>query len=163
MKRKNKRAQEEMVGFALIMIVVAVILLVFLGFSLNQPQKELVESYEAESFIQAVLQYTTDCRDLGNLEYLSIKKLIFNCNSEKKCLDEKEACEVLNSVLIDVLEESWDVGINEPIKGYKLNITVNEMEMLSVEKGNVTSNYKGAMQDFVKSENSFEVYFTAYY
>ena len=74
---KNKYGQEEMVGFALIMIIVAIILLIFLSFSLGKSEKETVESYEVESFIQSMSQYTTDCRD--NLEYVSIQKLIFDC------------------------------------------------------------------------------------
>ena len=67
MEIKRKKAQEEMVGFALIIILVAVILLIFLGFSLRDQEKETIESYEVESFIQSFLQYTSDCRD--NLEF----------------------------------------------------------------------------------------------
>ncbi|MBU4116158.1 MAG: hypothetical protein KKG94_00235, partial [Nanoarchaeota archaeon] len=72
-----KRSQEEIVGFALIIIIVAVILLIFLGFYLRAPQKEIIESYEIESFIQSFLQYTSDCE--SNLEFLPVKNLIFAC------------------------------------------------------------------------------------
>lgn len=161
--KKYTRAQEEMVGFALIIIIVAVILLVFLGFSLRNSQKEMVESYEVESFIQAFLQYTSDCRDSGDLDYLSIRKLIFDCNSNKMCLDERASCDVLNFTLAGIVEESWNVGADRPVKGYELNITVNGEEMLFFEKGNITNNYKGSMQNFVKSGNSFDILFTAYY
>ena len=65
-----KRAQEEMVGFALIVIIVSVILVIFLGFSLRDQGKENVESYEVESFIQSFLQYTSECRD--NFNFLSV-------------------------------------------------------------------------------------------
>lgn len=160
----KKRAQEQMVGFALIIIIVAVILLVFLGFSLRNSQKENVESYEVKSFIQAFLQYTTDCRDSNDLEYLSIKKLIFDCNSGKECLDNRDTCEVLNSTLTEIIEESWKIEGDRPVKGYKLDITQNEVEViLSLEEGNITKNYKSSMQDFSKSGNSFEIIFTAYY
>jgi len=57
----NKKAQEEMVGFALIIIVVAVILLVFLSIGLRKDGREDVESYEVASFIQSLLQYHTSC------------------------------------------------------------------------------------------------------
>src|SRR3989338_8353081 len=97
--RLKKHAQEEMVGFALIIIVVAVILLVFIGFSIRKPQKENVESYEVANFIQSFLDYTTKCKDSANLEYLSIQKLIFYCNNKETCLDGKDACEVLDSTL----------------------------------------------------------------
>jgi hypothetical protein len=151
-----------MIGFALIIIIVSVILLVFLGFSLREPQKELVESYEVESFIQGFLQYTTDCRDSGNLEYLSIRKLIFDCNNREKCLDGRESCEVLNSTLTGIVKESWKIE-KRPVKGYELKIISNEAEMLVLKEGNITKNYKGSMQDFRTSGNSFEIFFTAYY
>ncbi len=162
-KIRNKFGQEEIVGFALIIIIVAVILLIFLGFSLRKPQKELVESYEVESFIQAFLQYTSSCRDSGDLEYLSIKKLIFDCKKKRTCLDGKDICEVLDSTLTNLVEESWKIGADRPIKGYELKIISNEEEMLLLKKGEITQNYKGSIQDFRESGNSFDISFIAYY
>lgn len=159
MKLKNKTAQEEMIGFALIIIIVAVILLVFLGFFLKNSQKEDIESYEVDSFIQAFLQYTTDCRDYNELEYLSIQKLIFDCANEKKCLDDRRACEVLNSTLTEIVEESWKVGEDRPIQGYELKIASNEEEILLLKKGNITKNYKGSAQYLPKE---VDIYFIAY-
>jgi len=158
---KNKYGQEEMVGFALIMIMVAVILLIFLSFSLRSGQKEIVESYEVESFIQAFLQYTTDCRD--NLEYLSIRKLIFDCQDDKMCLDERNTCKVLNSTLKEVLKESWKVEGDRPVKGYEFKIIIDGEEMLLLKEGNITKNYKEAMQDFFRRGEDYEIFFTAYY
>jgi hypothetical protein len=163
-KLKGKRAQEEMIGFALIIILVAIILLVFLGISLRSPQKENVESYEVKSFVQAFLQYTTDCRDSNDLGYFSVKDLIFSCNRNEKCLDERNTCEVLNFTLTGITEESWKVEGNRPVKGYELKILKDETEIiLMIEKGNVTKNYKSSMQDFSKSGSSFDIFFTAYY
>jgi len=160
---KNKRAQEEMVGFALIIMVVAVIFLVFLGISLRTPEKEGVESYEVESFIQAFLQYDTDCVETYETNYLSIRKLIFSCVSEESCLDERNSCDVLESVLEEIAEESWQVEGDRPVKGYELKILLNGEEISSFQEGNMTNNYKGAVQDFFKSGNSIEIFFTAYY
>jgi len=157
---KNKKAQEEMIGFGLIIVVVAVILLVFLGFSLRKPQTEQVESYEVESFIQASLQYTTDCRD--NLGYRSIQSLIFDCYNREKCLDERESCDVLEFNLREITEESWKIE-NRVIKGYELKIISDNEELLLIKQGNSTGNYKGAMQDFSKAGNLIEITFTAYY
>jgi hypothetical protein len=163
-KLKGKRAQEEMIGFALIIILVAIILLVFLGISLRSPQKENVESYEVKSFVQAFLQYTTDCRDSNDLGYFSVKDLIFSCNRNEKCLDERNTCEVLNFTLTGITEESWKVEGDRPVKGYELKILKDETEIiLMIEKGNVTDNYKSSVQDFSKSGSSFDIFFTAYY
>lgn len=163
---KVRKAQEEMVGFALIMVIVAVIILVFLGFSLRSSKKETIESYEVESFIQTALQYTSDCRDY--FEFVSIQKLIFDCYEKEQCIDGEETCEVLNSTLTGILKESWKIGEDSPIKGYELRIIANPEEapkeiIPKIERGNVTSNSKGASQSFSKAGNSIEVSFIAYY
>jgi len=158
---KSKRSQEEMVGFALIIIIVAVIMLIFLGFSLRSPQNKAVENYEVDSFIQSSLQYTTDCRD--NLEYLSIQKLIFSCASTEECVNGGSSCEILETTLRDMLSESWKVDGERPVKGYKLEIISNNGNPLVISEGNTTKNYKGSSQDFFKGGNSVEVLFKAYY
>ena len=154
-----KKAQEEMIGFALIVIIVAVIILIFISFSLTRPQKEPVESYEVESFIQSLLQYTSDCED--NLERLSMQKLIINCFEKQRCLDERDSCEVLNKTISEVLEASWKVGEENPAKGYLMEISAGAEKIISFEKGNVTKNYKGAMQPL--GRKNIEVLFMAYY
>ena len=159
MKKRNSRAQEEIVGFALIIIIVAVILLVFLGFYLRSSGKETIESYEAESFIASSLQYTTECRD--NFGYLSVQDLIFDCYENEKCLDDTDTCEVLNSSLKGILEKSWEIGENTPVKGYEFRIISDEKEILFLNKGQITSNSKGSSQPLGKK--SIEVFFTIYY
>ena len=151
-----------MVGFGLIVIIVAVILLVFLGISLRSPVKEVVESYEVDSFIQAFLQYDTDCAETYETDYLSIKDLIFSCSSEESCLDERNSCEVLNSTLKEITGESWKIEGDRPVKGYELKILSNGEEILSFKEGNMTNNYKGGIQDFQRG-GSIEIFFTAYY
>ena len=156
---KGKKAQEEMLGFALIMIIVAVILLVFLGFSLKSPQKDMVESYEVESFIQAFLQYTSDCEKTYQPNYLSVQKLILECDKGEACLDGRDACEALNSTLKEIVEASWKIE-DRPVKAYELTINSDTEEILSFKQGNITRNYKGSVQIL---PNSIEILFTAYY
>jgi len=156
--RKSKKAQEEMVGFALIIIIVAVILLIFLGFSLRNGEKEAVESYEVESFLQIFLQYTTDCRD--NLESLSVQKLINDCRKENTCLDGRKSCDVLNETLKEIVEKSWKVENGSSVKGYNLRISSNEEEMINLNKGNQTFSSKGAIQ-YLSGDT--EISFKAYY
>lgn len=159
MTGKFNKGQEEMVGFALIIIIVAVILLVFLSFSLRNRQ-ESVESYEVDSFIQSFLQYTTDCRN--NFEYLSIQDMIFECSNGKSCSDERSSCEVLDYEMKGILGRSWKVGEESFIKGYELKITSNEEEILNLVEGNVTKNSKGSSQDLFKTGNSIKILFTIY-
>jgi len=160
MKRNNiKRGQEEMVGFAAIIIIVSVILLIFLSFSMKNPQREAVESYEIESFINTFFQYTSDCQDPKGYP-LTIQQLISDCISNEMCLDNRKACEVLETTLSGIIEESWKVSPEHPVKGYVLNITSNAETVLTLEKGNITNNYKGDIQYLPRD---VEVSFSAYY
>ena len=115
---KGKKGQEEIVGFALIIIIVAVVLLFLLSFSLKSSEKEEVESTEVSSFLQASLQYTTECETdsggSGNSGKLSLQDLIFECIDGGLCKDtdetgEKDSCEALNSTWEGIVEESWNV------------------------------------------------------
>lgn len=157
--KKNKRAQEEIVGFAVIVIIVSIILIFFLVFSLSE--KTETESYEAESFLQSSLYYTSSCAD--NEEYLPVQDLIFSCYTEEKCDNEEEACDVLNETLKGILEESWQTGEDSPVKGYKLEIFSEEETILSLEEGNVTGSYKGAQQILPESRASIKILFNLYY
>ena len=158
-----RKAQEEMVGFAMIIIIVAVILLVLLGISLNKPKTQGVKSYEVESFIQAFLQNTTECSTDFGRSYNDIEGLIVECDFEQICEDEKSACEVLNSDMESILEESWKTGPDRPVKGYILNVTSKDRIILSVNEGNITANYKGGSQPFPKRGVSYLIDFKVYY
>ena len=163
----KKRAQEEIVGFALIIVIVSVILLVFLSFSLRSSQKMEIQSYEVEGFIQAFLQHTSDCED--NLGFLSVQELIFSCDNQEICLNDINTCEVMNSTLKEISENSWSVGKDTPIKGYELRIISddikisNETYIFLLEEGNITQNYKGGSQPFAKRGKDYSVSFKVYY
>lgn len=154
-----KKGQEEMVGFALIIIIVAVVILILISFSLKKSQKELVESYEVESFIQALSQYTTDCGNYLEPSGVSIQKLIIDCYDGEICLDGRDSCEVLKMRLEGIVESSWK---NTPAIGYSLNITAESGEKIfELTSGNQTKNSKGSAQDILKSE--IHILFIAYY
>ena len=166
----SKRSQEEIVGFALIIIIVSVILLFFLSFSLRGSQNMEIQSYEVEGFIQAFLQYTSDCEDSRG--FLSVQDLIFSCDAGDTCLEEEEeriACDVLRDTLGRICENSWSVGEDTPIKGYKLNITSDGEEI--PKEGGIfpfidevgTSDYKGAMQNFMRRGKNYDISFKVYY
>ena len=150
---KNKKAQEEIVGFAIILILVAVIMLIFLVFSLTKPQKKPVESYEARNFIQSFLQYNTICGDSFN-NNLSIKEVIFDCSKNKICSNEKKACAVLNSTMKQIMNDSFRINERTPLKAYELNISSSGRRILSMTKGNKTLDYKIATQEFQRDRKS---------
>ena len=163
----NKKGQEEMVGFGIIMILVAIILLVFLSFALRSGNDSGSESYQVDNFIQSFLQYHTDCED--SREYLTIQDLILACTSGDLCLDQRETCEVLNSTLFDLIDASWNIGEDTPNRGYVLlirnNIDENNVDILvDLTKGNLTGNFLGASQYFENSRRNakIDIYFDVY-
>ena len=158
---KNKKAQEEMIGFAVIIIMVAIIMLVFLGFSMNKSGGDLVESYEIESFVQSTLQYHTSC--YYNWKYIDVKDLIFRCSNEQSCEENIDPCIELNNTLKNIVSESWKIEGDRPEKGYEMNVFSNGEEMISFSEGNITNNYKGTLQDFTKSGISIEILLKVYY
>ena len=158
----NKKAQEEMVGFAIIVILIAVIILVVLMLSLKKPDTSEIDSYKVESFIQSFLQYTTDCRD--NLGFLSVRELILSCMDSEKCLDSRDACDVLNKTLSKMIKEAWLIDEKSAYKGYILNISSEEKgKILLLKQGNMTNNYKSALQDFSKAGKEIEIKFNVYF
>lgn len=147
----NKIAQEEMVGFALILIIVSIIIIVFVALTLTKPQTEEVQSYEVESFLQAVLQHTSDCEDYGGM--LSVQNLVFRCKTGGYCLDGRDTCEVLNETLTGIITGFWRGG-----SGYKLSISAENESILEIEEGNFTGTYRGANQLFSNVQISFKAY-----
>jgi len=160
-RQKSKRAQEEMVGFVIIIVIVSVILLVLLGFLLKSPEKSAVENYEVESFIQSVLQYTSQCEN--SLEFLSIQDLIAACDEKETCLNGEDSCEMLNETIKNLVEKAWDVNEQSAVKGYKFRVMVEDEERLLFEEGNETSSYKGGWEDFPKRGNTYTVSLNVYY
>lgn len=156
---RKTRGQEEMVGFGLIIIIVAIIILIFLRFSLTE-QKSNIESFEADNFVFGFLQHTTDCKN--NQKFLNVKELIFECYNEKRCEDGRIACEILNSTLTNIIEKSWDVNEGSQYQGYKLIINSNQANLINMSSGKLNGNSKGTSQDFSRSGNEFQILFGVY-
>ena len=172
---KGRRGQEEMVGFAMIVIIMAVIILVLLGISLNKPAvSQGVESYEVDSFIQALLQHTTECSTDYGFSYNDISNMIAECDIRLFCWNESmgdeqsekneiPVCAALNSTIKEILENSWKTGQDRPVKGYYFNITQESLVITSLSSGNPTSNYKGSTQILPKKGNDYNIEFRVYY
>jgi hypothetical protein len=145
--KKKLKAQEEMLGFGLIVIIIAIIILIFISFYIKKDSKPDIESYEVEGFIQASLQHTTNYKN--NLKYFSLRELIIQCYNN-------ENCDLLNKTLNEIMEKSWLIRDNS-VQGYDLKIKSPEKEIINLEKGNFTQNYKGALQDLGKNDIMFNL------
>jgi hypothetical protein len=160
---KNRKGQEEMIGFGLIVALVMVILLVFLWFSISRSSTDPVESYEVESFLKASMQCTTDCEHsvYGNLE---VQDLIFWCYEfDKKCLDGGSSCDVLNNTLKTMTAKAFRTGEDAPVKGYLMEIEVEGRGILSFSEGNLSGNMKGSTYSVPKSGDLAKIGLSLYY
>lgn len=163
MENKNlfgvKKGQEEMVGFVLIVVVVSVVLLFFLGISL-QNKEAGIESQEVENFISSFLPYTTECEIRA--KNVSIRDLVFECVNTEDCSNGESSCEVLKDTLRGIVGVSWNVGERNPNKGYKLDILSNNIGIISLGEGNLTGFYKGSLQNFAKAGDTVDITFRVY-
>lgn len=145
----RKRAQEEIVGFVLIVVIVSIIFLVFLGIFIRQSPNELQkESREVYQFLESSMEYTTSCAISYEPAYSKLGELIRDCYSGSLCTSGKQACVVLNETLVGVLDSSWKVGPERAIKGYIFNATYStnttQQSILAISRGNCSFNRQGS-------------------
>ncbi len=135
-KRIGKKAQEEMIGFVLIIVLVSVIALIFLAISIRKPAVQ--ENKEIESFLHSSLLLTTDCQPSPE-EIYDLKDLIGACWNNERCLSGEKACGVLNVTVYELLE-NLRVGEESKYKGYVFRIYDERNETIFyLTKGNYTS------------------------
>ena len=159
---KNKKAQEALVGFALIVIIVSIVILSILFFAFRDKNEKAIESYEVSSFIQSSLQYTTKCENsFGNV---SIKKIITDmCAYDQRCQNGASSCDVLRDTIKAMINSGFQIGNGSAVKGYSFIIWEGENEMISLKEGNETKSYKGSSQDFSRGSSLLKIYFKLYY
>ncbi len=142
---KAKKAQEEMIGFVLIVVLIVVAGVVFLGFSLRKPI-ESGKSPELQVFLESSSLITTNCSINFVPQYDSLQDLIKSCHKNKKCLSGEPACEVLEQEFQYLLENSFPVNENTKYKGYKLRIyysanNTGKTDILNINKSNCSRGY----------------------
>jgi hypothetical protein len=148
----KKRGQEEIVGFVLIMVLVAVVFLVFLGIYLRNPVVQERKSENIYQFLESSMEQTTSCAILGRQELLDLGDLLSECYSSNiECSDGNESCFVLNNTFENMLENSFVYGGEYPLKGYSLeteysiNSTgqTNPETILKIIRGNCNGSIVG--------------------
>ena len=122
----HKKAQEEMVGFVLIVVIVAVIAVIFLGITLRQPSNKIgQESERLSSFLSAVSEFTTAC-EIPETNFKTIGQLVSQCSKGGICSNERSACDVLESDLKPIMASAYVVGKGSFAYSYNLSITSGE-------------------------------------
>lgn len=141
---QDKRAQEEVMGFVIIVLIVMVIGLVFFAFSIRQSSKGIEpKQAELDDFLNSMLSYTTNCEI--NAKNQSIRELARQCsNNPSRTCQGKSVCNYLNDTLEDMLPQLLGSGTqiaNSYVHGYAFNISTNTTQITYIEQGNLTGNY----------------------
>ena|SRR3989344_3205322 len=116
MNEKSKKAQEEIVGFVAIVLIVSVIMIVFLGIFLRK-DKSGPGNIEVSQFLDALMETTTSCSNNDGFTYKRYSELVELCYEGGDCSGE-EACDVLNKYTKEMIENSWKFGDDYVKKGY---------------------------------------------
>ena len=148
MRKIKKKGQEEIVGFVVIVVLVAVVFVVILGLYMNQnhPATER-ESRDVEQFLGSAMEYTSNC-EVGS-RYFSLGELVRECYDDSECDSGEDGCGVLSRTLQEIIETNWKIGEDRPSKGYIFNSTYTSLgsygeEVLFITKGNCTIGRIGA-------------------
>lgn len=112
-----------MVGFVLIMLVVAVMFLVFLGIYLRGAAKtHETEGKDIASFLESVSKFTIECDYSGDPSDLS--DLIIKCSDHptNDCYNGKNVCDILRDTLNKAINSTWNFNENSPTKAYFMQL-----------------------------------------
>jgi hypothetical protein len=153
---KGSKAQQEMVGFVLIVVIVIVGLMVFLVISLkNSPEND--KSVEVGNMLDAVMKQTTDCAIVYEPDYDNFEDLFKSCYKGDRCSNLGEsACDYLNESIREVFDGIF--ATEATISAYRFELSVKDGEshsgLLEVYEGNCTGSISSAQRSVVAGSNS---------
>jgi hypothetical protein len=148
---KINRGQEEMVGFVVIVVLVAVVGLIFLAIFLRQdPVETNRESRDIYMFLESMMEKTTECETGFSGNFIKMSDLVGECQEKDFCLDGRNSCEVLESSLKEEIGNAWSVSEEGFVKGYEfssvfnLNLNQTGEEFFLIEEGECLESLRGA-------------------
>lgn len=142
MNLKTKKGQEEMVGFVVIMLLVAIIFLIFLSIYLRGAAKtHETEGKDVASFLEAVTKMTTNCTTAPGYPII-LTDLIQDCYTSptSQCFSGENKCSILRASLEGAVNATWNFNENSPTKGFDLRVlkqTPDNGEIALKDKNNI--------------------------
>ncbi|MCK4649922.1 hypothetical protein KAT36_01690 [Candidatus Pacearchaeota archaeon] len=160
MKNKiNRKGQQEIVGFVLIVVLVMVGLMVFLVISVRDVT-ETEDSLEVLNMIGVLMRTTSECAIVYEPDYDDFEDLFKSCHKNDRCSNlDRSACDYLNESFGDVVDalmrseadvEAWDVEFFVKDGGEMLGFWDSE-------SGNCTGRVEGAQRSIVSGGESLVV------
>ncbi len=147
----RKKGQEEMVGFVVIVVLVAIVSVVLLGISFREKTPSTGrDSSEIYQFLESMMGYTTDCALQYEPDYSELSELIAECNSNSAiiCTNEENVCDKAETSIKEILSSSFKVGDDRPIKGYEFEaVYSNENDIdaiFNISEGVCNGSFEGS-------------------
>lgn len=155
----NNKAQQEMVGFVLIVVIVVIGMMVFLIISLkNSPEAK--NSVEVGNALSAIMKQTTGCAIVYVPNYDNFEDLFKDCYKDKMCSNLGiSACKYLNKTLRVVVKDMMNTesGVN----AYQVNFFSKDDSgrrgILTFHSGNCTGKVDAAQRSIMSGSESLVV------
>ena len=136
-KIKNKKAQEEMLGFAFVIVLIVAIGLAFLLLSLRKASPVEQENFKVNNLLNAIGYLTTSC------EKKNVQELIIACNRREPICGKEGACNFVEKELKSILDSSLrgDYSFTATLKGFAEDagaVNANEKferKLIELQKG----------------------------
>ena len=160
----NRKGQEEITGFAIVVVVVAVLGLVLLVLAIKTaPSSVSTDNYYVRQFLDSSMKVSSECTLRSNIDYAELREIVQECSGapSKECGNGKKVCDELNTVFSEIIERGLKVGPDRPYKGFNVNVTFesengNIESITSFYGGNCTGNRVGGeylVRDDVRDGN----------
>ncbi len=127
-KKADKKAQQEIFGFVIIILLVIVIGVVIFAFSLQRSIKKptIIADVQVNNLLNSIMQYSTDCQ----LKKLS--EVIVMCYNAQDCSQTETACNYAQKKINEILNASFPALGYGYFSGY--NFTVGSINIGAGEK-----------------------------
>jgi len=149
----KKKAQQEIVGFVLIVVIVVVGLMVFLLISIgNNP--EVQDSLEVKNMLSSILRTTSSCAIVYEPDYDSYEDLFKSCHKNKVCSNLGEnSCEHLKENLEEIIDEL--IKSEAKVESYQIDFlkkdNLGEIGVFQIVKGTCGSGIVNSAQKAIVS------------
>jgi hypothetical protein len=120
--KKNNKAQHEIAGFVLIVLIVSVIGVIFLMIYIGNGNVSEYTSLEVSNLLGSSMYSTTSCSKGYESNYQDMQDLVKNCYKDdfNTCFNGKKICDVLKEDLKKIIDKGLNVGVDGVNKAYKL-------------------------------------------
>lgn len=136
-KIQHRKGQQEIFGFAIIVMLILVIAVIFFGFALQRAINKPVyqQHQKVNNLLFVMMKYTTTCRNL------ELSRVIELCMRDETCSDDVEACDYLAELCGEILNTTLGNEtqlVRRAVHGYWFRIA--DGAVLNISAGNLSGN-----------------------